>query len=165
MTNIDARADIALAAMTEILAQRRAGHEPTLDSVVAALAAEGHNPSSWRPSWAKLLGRAEEPEEIEPEEPAALAERAPPAPREPKQEHEDEPGNPTSPEDTLWTVKDVAAYLAVSRSWIYQRTAAGTFPHLNVGGLLRFDPAEVKAWARGQQAPGAKVLAIGKSHS
>lgn len=55
-------------------------------------------------------------------------------------------------EPSLWTVEDVAAYLKTSRSWVYQRCAGvDAIPAMRVGGLLRFEPEEVKAWARGER--------------
>ena len=48
-------------------------------------------------------------------------------------------------DDRLWKPQDVARYLAMSRSWVYQRSATGELPSLNIGGALRFDPAEIKA--------------------
>jgi excisionase family DNA binding protein len=50
--------------------------------------------------------------------------------------------------DELWDANDVARYLKVSRSWVYHRAEAGQLPHLRVGGLLRFDPDVVRAFAR-----------------
>ncbi len=50
--------------------------------------------------------------------------------------------------EPLWTVNDVSCYLKASRSWVYQKAEAGLLPCLRVGGLLRFDPAVVQAWAR-----------------
>ncbi len=55
--------------------------------------------------------------------------------------------------ETLWDARDVARYLKVSRSWVYQRAEAGLLPHLRIGGLLRFRPALIRAFALGQQAP------------
>ncbi|TNF32492.1 MAG: DNA-binding protein [Deltaproteobacteria bacterium] len=49
----------------------------------------------------------------------------------------------------LWTATEVAEYLRVSRSWVYERAARGDLPHLRFGGHLRFDPAEVVEYARG----------------
>ena len=40
----------------------------------------------------------------------------------------------------LWDANDVARYMKVSRSWVYQRAEAGLLPCLRLGGLLRFDP-------------------------
>ena len=37
----------------------------------------------------------------------------------------------------LWDAQDVARYLKVSRSWVYQRAEAGLLPCVRVGGLLR----------------------------
>jgi len=50
--------------------------------------------------------------------------------------------------DELWDANDVARYLKVSPSWVYQRAEAGQLPHLRVGGLLRFDADVVRAFAR-----------------
>jgi integrase len=36
-------------------------------------------------------------------------------------------------------------YLKVSRSWVYQRAESGQLPCLHLGGLIRFDPAFVRA--------------------
>ena len=46
----------------------------------------------------------------------------------------------------------MARYLKVSRSWVYQKAEAGLLPCLKIGGLLRFDPATVRAWACGAVA-------------
>jgi excisionase family DNA binding protein len=48
--------------------------------------------------------------------------------------------------DGLSDANDVARYLKVSRSWVYHRAEANLFPHVRVGGLLRFDPATVRAF-------------------
>lgn len=49
----------------------------------------------------------------------------------------------------LWDATDVAQYLKVSRSWVYNRAESGLLPVLRVGGLLRFSPETVRAFARG----------------
>jgi excisionase family DNA binding protein len=64
----------------------------------------------------------------------------------------------------LWDANDAARYLKVSRSWVYQRAEAGVLPCLRVGGLLRFDPATVRAFARGEVQP-PKVLPFPTSPS
>jgi excisionase family DNA binding protein len=51
--------------------------------------------------------------------------------------------------ETLWDARDVARYLKVSRSWVYQKAEAGLLPHLNVGGLVRFVPERIRAFALG----------------
>jgi excisionase family DNA binding protein len=55
----------------------------------------------------------------------------------------------------LWTVTEVAAYLRVSRSWVYNRAAAGLLPCMHVGALVRFEPEAIRAYAQGQ-LPAAK---------
>jgi excisionase family DNA binding protein len=54
------------------------------------------------------------------------------------------------PDATLWTAIDVAAFLRVSRSWVYHRAESGELPYLRVGGLLRFDPEAIRNFARGE---------------
>lgn len=60
----------------------------------------------------------------------------------------------------LWDASDVASYLKASRSWVYHRAESGELPCVRIGGLLRFVPDEIRAFARGQnQAPDrAKTL-------
>ena len=64
----------------------------------------------------------------------------------------------------LWDANDTARYLKVSRSWVYQRAESGQLPCLHVGGLIRFDPATVRAFARGEIRP-TKVLPFSTSPS
>jgi Helix-turn-helix domain len=51
--------------------------------------------------------------------------------------------------DGLWDANDVARYLKVSRSWVYQRAEAALLPCVRIGGLLRFDPHTVRTFASG----------------
>ena len=53
-------------------------------------------------------------------------------------------------DETLWDALDVARYCKTSRSWVYQQAESGRLPHLRIGGLLRFDPERVRAFARGE---------------
>ena len=66
---------------------------------------------------------------------------------------------PKSPhaEESLWDANDVAAYLKVSRSWVYQHAAAGLMPYLKIGGLLRFSPSAVRSWSLESSSPACKV--------
>ncbi|MCC6899962.1 MAG: helix-turn-helix domain-containing protein [Polyangiaceae bacterium] len=66
--------------------------------------------------------------------------------------------SPADQDPALWDAKDVAAYLKASRSWVYQRAEAGQLPCLRIGGLLRFDPAMIRAHARGEQPVQASVI-------
>lgn len=66
--------------------------------------------------------------------------------------------------EPLWTADDLAGFLKCSRSSIYQRTAPGAkypIPCLRLGGLLRFDPAEIRAWVR-EPSRVATVLTLAK---
>jgi excisionase family DNA binding protein len=57
---------------------------------------------------------------------------------------------PRRDDHQLWNTNDVARYLRVSRSWVYHRAEAGLLPLRRVGGLLRFDPAAIRAFATGE---------------
>jgi len=65
----------------------------------------------------------------------------------------------------LWDASDVARYLKVSRSWVYHRAESGELPCLKVGGLLRFDPQTIHAFARGVPAHGARVVPFPRKRS
>ncbi len=58
--------------------------------------------------------------------------------------------------EALWDARDVARYLKVSRSWVYQKAEAGLLPYLKVGGLVRFVPERIRAYALGSSG-GPKV--------
>lgn len=62
--------------------------------------------------------------------------------------------------EPLWDAKDVAAYLKVSRSWVYHEAESGLLPCLRIGGLLRFDPILVRNFARGDSSGGGKILTL-----
>lgn len=58
----------------------------------------------------------------------------------------------TTSDESLWKVKDVAAFTRFSRSWVYKRIASGRIPYIEVGGHPRFIPADIRAWvAAGSQ--------------
>ena len=48
------------------------------------------------------------------------------------------------PFETLWDVKDVAAHLKCSESWVYKHAEKGTLPSVRYGGLLRFHPQAIR---------------------
>jgi excisionase family DNA binding protein len=50
------------------------------------------------------------------------------------------------PFESRWDVRDVAAYLKCSRSWVYKAAEKGWLPCERYGGLLRFDPDAIRAW-------------------
>jgi len=61
--------------------------------------------------------------------------------------------------EPLWIAKQVAAYLQVSTSWVYMHAESGTIPSVRIGGLRRFVPEQVRAYARGEWKPGSPVVA------
>jgi predicted DNA-binding transcriptional regulator AlpA len=52
--------------------------------------------------------------------------------------------------EPLWDALDVARFLKVSRSWVYERTMSGELPSRRIGGLRRYEPAAIRAFARGE---------------
>jgi excisionase family DNA binding protein len=56
-------------------------------------------------------------------------------------------------DEKVWKVKDVAEFLQASESWVRHAAAAGRLPCTKLGGLLRFDPAEIRALVAREQAP------------
>jgi len=51
--------------------------------------------------------------------------------------------------DDMLTVAEVATWLKVSRSWIYERTRTrgpDRLPHIKLGKYLRFDPQAIRAF-------------------
>lgn len=53
-------------------------------------------------------------------------------------------------ERALRDVSWLAEFLGVSKSWVYQATSSGVIPCVRIGALVRFDPAVIKAWVRGE---------------
>jgi excisionase family DNA binding protein len=52
--------------------------------------------------------------------------------------------------EPLWTAEDVAAYLRVSLSMVYKLRRQGSLRSAAIGKLFRFDPEDVRAYARGE---------------
>ena len=66
--------------------------------------------------------------------------------------------------ETLWDARDVARYLKVSRSWVYQKAEAGLLPYLKVGGLVRFVPERIREFALGSASGVTASRSISGSH-
>ena len=64
--------------------------------------------------------------------------------------------------EKLWKVNDVAEYLGVSSSWVYLHAEAGDLPSLRIGGLRRFSPEAIRAYARGEWKPAPVVAFPGR---
>ncbi len=62
--------------------------------------------------------------------------------------------------EKAWTAKDVAEFLQASETWVRHAAAAGRLPYTKIGGLLRFDPARIRAIVARVNAP-ARVLSNG----
>jgi len=50
--------------------------------------------------------------------------------------------------ERFWTVLDVASYLRVKPSTVYQWAGEGKLPHYRMGKLLRFKREEIEAWTK-----------------
>ena len=63
------------------------------------------------------------------------------------------------PMDRLWTVRQAAAFLGRSVSWVYKAAERGELPRARgMGWGLRFVPSELHAYARGEMSgPLAKL--------
>ncbi|MBI3183318.1 MAG: helix-turn-helix domain-containing protein [Myxococcales bacterium] len=62
-----------------------------------------------------------------------------------------------APLENLWDARRVAEYLGASASAVYKWAERGELPCRRIGALLRFVPAEVRAWAEGSEGPSAGV--------
>ncbi len=51
----------------------------------------------------------------------------------------------TAPSETLWTISDVARFFGCTVRHVHNLQAAG-LPYFHLGRLVRFDPAEVRAY-------------------
>ena len=63
--------------------------------------------------------------------------------------------------EALWNARDVAAYLKVSRSWVYQKADEGRLPYRRIGNLIRFEPATIRAWVTGSDQAASSEHAKG----
>jgi len=67
----------------------------------------------------------------------------------PPQDRQDEPTSLAA--DRLWTVREAAAFLGRSTSWVYKAAECGALPRAKgMGWGLRFLPADLMAYARGE---------------
>lgn len=65
-----------------------------------------------------------------------------------------------STNEGLWDARDTATFLKSSPSWVYHQAQAGNLPCLKIGGLLRFEPAAIRAFARGEGPKSGRVVAL-----
>jgi len=62
--------------------------------------------------------------------------------------------------ENLWTVRDVAAYLKASISYVYKAAERGELPCLRIGSMLRFDPSAIRAFVGYCTGPGSAMPAL-----
>ena len=48
--------------------------------------------------------------------------------------------------EELLTIEELSKLIKVSKSTIYRWTHEKYIPHVKIGGLVRFDPKEIKKW-------------------
>ncbi len=65
---------------------------------------------------------------------------------------------PTLQDEPLWTAENVAAYLKISLSMVYKLRRTKRLPSIAIGALYRFNPEQVRAFARGEL--GSKVYPL-----
>lgn len=53
-------------------------------------------------------------------------------------------------EEPLWEADDVAAYLKVSKQWVYTEAREGRLPCAQLGRYRRFRKSEIDEWLRGR---------------
>ena len=67
-------------------------------------------------------------------------------------------------EPDLLTVEEVAQYLRVKRSSVYEWAQAGKIPAAKIGRLWRFHRGEIEAWVRRGGLQGPRRKAQGKGN-
>jgi excisionase family DNA binding protein len=73
---------------------------------------------------------------------------------------------PTPDDESLWTVEDVARYLRVPRSWVYDATRRRnkrSIPHIKIGRYPRFEKEVVIEWAAQLRRDYPKTFSFGKT--
>jgi hypothetical protein len=71
-----------------------------------------------------------------------------------------DPGNvmAPAPDEELWTAADVARFLKLSRRWVYTKTGEGRIPTVDLFGVIRYDPADIRALKEKLKRKPARVL-------
>ncbi len=54
----------------------------------------------------------------------------------------------------LWDVGAAAAFLGMSKQWVYKESASGVLPSVKVGSKLRFVPSKLQEWVASKVRPG-----------
>lgn len=62
--------------------------------------------------------------------------------------------------ENLWTVRECAAYLRMSTSWVYKQVEQNAIPFAKLGHALRFHPQRVREYADTLGGPSAKIIPL-----
>lgn len=60
----------------------------------------------------------------------------------------------------LWTVAQVAAFLSMSRQWVYKQAELGKLPCVRLGASLRFRPEAVRAFLEVSEHDGPRLRVV-----
>jgi len=61
------------------------------------------------------------------------------------------------PEDRLLTAEEVAAFMRVTRSWVYAETRRDGLPHVRLGRYVRYRRSAIERWLEtGERGPRAR---------
>ncbi len=63
----------------------------------------------------------------------------------------------------LLGVREIANWLGVPPSWIYDRVRTERIPFYKIGKYVKFDPQEVKVWLKSQRKGPHLDISTGKS--
>ena len=61
-------------------------------------------------------------------------------------------------DNSLLTVESLAAFLSVSKQWVYERITLNEIPFFKVGKFPRFKKTEIDAWLKSQKVPAISSL-------
>jgi excisionase family DNA binding protein len=67
--------------------------------------------------------------------------------------------------DDLLTLDEVAAFLKLPKSWIYERTRRKLIPHVKLGKYLRFSRAALSKWVQNTDGGGRAAASAKPDHS
>lgn len=62
--------------------------------------------------------------------------------------------------DGMWSAEQVAAYLGMSKSWVYERAELGELAAVRLGGRLRFSSHAVREYAESGKQEAPKVISM-----
>lgn len=62
--------------------------------------------------------------------------------------------------DGMWSAEQVAAFLGMSKSWVYERAESGELAAVRLGGRLRFSSHVVREYAQRGEQEAPKVISM-----